>query len=262
MRVGVIDMGTNSTRMLVAEIDDGSVDELEWRSTVTRLGRGVDTSGRLANEAIDEVCGMVGDYLSICREHGVERLVAIATSAVRDAENGSVFVAELRERFELQARVLGGDEEARLTYLGALAGREPSDDPVLVIDIGGGSTELVIGRGAVVEAHASLQAGVIRHTERHLSTDPARQRDLEDLAIDVRKLIGETGVEDSHIRPVRAFAVAGAPTALAAIDQELDPYRRERVHGYQLSLESIQRMCSSLASKPLAERVAVTGLNP
>src|SRR5436309_5782572 len=146
MRVAVVDIGTNSTRLLVADVEEGRVSELERRSTVTRLGRGVDTSGQLAAEAIDDVCDTVGAYIHIYEPLEPDVVTAIATSAVRDASNASAFVAELRERFALSARILDGAEEARLTYRGACAEREPVDG-TLVVDIGGGSTELVVGSG-------------------------------------------------------------------------------------------------------------------
>ena len=147
-RVAVIDVGTNSTRLLVADVAAGRVSPLERRSTVTRLGRGVDLSGLLASEAIEDVCEAIGGYLEILRDLGAETVDAIATSAVRDAENGSAFIAELRERFALSARVLDGEEEARLTYLGATSESPPSE-PTLVVDIGGGSTELIVGSGRI-----------------------------------------------------------------------------------------------------------------
>src|SRR3954454_9059026 len=144
-RVAVIDVGTNSTRLLVADVD-GGVAPLDRRSTVTRLGRGVDLSGRLASEAIEDVCAAIDGYVGNLEERGAETVEVIATSAVRDAENGSAFVAELRERFALSARVLDGAEEARLTYLGATLENAPTI-PTLIIDIGGGSTELILGTG-------------------------------------------------------------------------------------------------------------------
>src|SRR3954454_11814912 len=186
-RVAVIDVGTNSTRLLVADVD-GGVAPLERRSTVTRLGRGVDLSGRLASEAIEDVCGAIDGYVGILQELGAETIEVIATSAVRDASNGSAFAAELRERFALSARVLDGEEEARLTYLGATCENSPSV-PTLVVDIGGGSTELIVGTGAEVGFHPSLQAGVVRHSERHITSDPPSALELEALASDVRGLI-------------------------------------------------------------------------
>jgi exopolyphosphatase / guanosine-5'-triphosphate,3'-diphosphate pyrophosphatase len=257
--VAVIDMGTNSTRLLVADVEGGRVRELERRSTVTRLGRGVDTSGQLAAEAIEEVCATVASYISMHEELEADRVVALATSAVRDASNSSMFLAELRERFALDARILDGAEEARLTYVGACAERPPRDQ-TLVIDIGGGSTELVIGNGSEVDFYASIQAGTVRHTERYISRDPPEAGELESLASDVRGLIGQSLAGAAIARAGAAVGVAGTPTSLAAIDQQLDPYDPGRVHGYSLSLPSIQRMCSQLASVTLAERLRVKGL--
>jgi exopolyphosphatase/guanosine-5'-triphosphate,3'-diphosphate pyrophosphatase len=255
----VIDVGTNSTRLLVADVEDGKVSPLERRSTVTRLGRGVDLSGRLASEAIEDVCNAISGYVGILEELGAETVDAIATSAVRDADNGSAFIAELRERFALSARVLDGEEEARLTYLGATSESPPSG-PTLVVDIGGGSTELIVGTGAEISFHDSLQAGVVRHSERCISSDPPTAGELEALATDVRGLIESSvgsGGEASH-----GIAVAGTPTSLAAVEMELEPYNPTRVHGHTLALPSIQRMLSSLASVPLSERVEIPGLHP
>jgi exopolyphosphatase / guanosine-5'-triphosphate,3'-diphosphate pyrophosphatase len=260
MRVAVVDMGTNSTRLLVADIEGGRVHELERRSTVTRLGRGVDTSGQLAADAIDAVCEAVADYIAIYEELGADRVVAIATSAVRDAENSSAFLAELRERFALDARILDGAAEARLTYFGACAER-PAAEKTLVCDIGGGSTELVIGDGPDVGFYASLQAGTVRHTERYIAHDPPEAAELEELAGDVRTLIGEALEGASLAQAHEGIGVAGTPTSLAAIDQGLDPYDPELVHGYVLPLPAIQRMLSELASIPLAERLQVKGLH-
>jgi exopolyphosphatase/guanosine-5'-triphosphate,3'-diphosphate pyrophosphatase len=172
-----------------------------------------------------------------------------------------MFIAELRERFAIDARILDGAAEARLTYLGACAEREP-DDETLVIDIGGGSTELVLGDGAEVSFYASLQAGTVRHTERHITNDPPTAGELEELANDVQSLIDEALAGSALAHADDGVGVAGTPTSLAAIDQELDPYDPTLVHGYRLSLESIQRMCSELAAMTLDQRLEVTGLHP
>jgi exopolyphosphatase/guanosine-5'-triphosphate,3'-diphosphate pyrophosphatase len=258
-RVAVIDIGTNSARLLVADVVDGKVAPVERRSRVTRLGRGVDLSGRLSAEAVEEACEAVGDYVAACEELGAEAVDAIATSAVRDAENGSAFVAELRERFALSARVLDGGEEARLTYLGATSERVPTE-PTLVVDIGGGSTELVVGSGEAISFHASLQAGVVRHTERHVASDPAAAIELEELAADVRGLIEEARAAESP-QAERGIAVAGTPTSLAAVELELEPYDPARVHGHELALPSIQRMLSRFAAAPLSEREQIRGMH-
>lgn len=260
IRVAVVDMGTNSTRLLVADVAEGEVEEVERKSTVTRLGRGVDTSGQLAADAIEEVCDAVGAYVASYQELGAERVAAIATSAVRDASNGDAFIAELRERFDLHARTIDGEEEASLTFLGACAGRRC--DRTLIVDIGGGSTELVVGTGSEVLFHASLQAGVVRHTERYLPTDPPEAPALEQLAEDIRVLVKRAIADQPAARAQEGIAVAGTPTSLAAIEMELEPYDPLKVHGYRLEMTSVQRMLSRLASLPLAQRLELPGLQP
>jgi len=259
-RVAVVDIGSNSTRLLVADVD-GSVAEVERQSRVTRLGRGVDLTGQLSAEAIEAACKAIADYLEICRHEGVERIESIATSAVRDASNGEAFVAELRERFALSARVLDGEEEARLTYTGATA-EHPPGEPTLVVDIGGGSTELIVGSGREISFHASLQAGVVRHTERHIATDPPATGELEALAADVRSLIEKAAPDRPGASVEAGIAVAGTPTSLASIELGLEPYDPKQVHGHTLTLESTQRLLSRLASSPLSKRAEIPGLHP
>lgn len=256
----MIDIGSNSTRLLIADID-GGVSVLERQSRVTRLGRGVDLSGQLADEAIEAACAVIADYVELCREAGAERPAAIATSAVRDASNGGAFVAELRERFALGARVLDGEEEARLTYRGATA-EQPPDTPTLVIDIGGGSTEMIVGAGAEVGFHDSLQAGVVRHTERHISADPPTAVELEALADDIRAQIAAALADHPGAHATSGIAVAGTPTSLSAVELGLEPYDPARVHGHVLSLATIQHLLSQLASAPLGQRAAIPGLHP
>ena len=261
MRVAVIDIGTNSTRLLLADVAGPRVEQVERRTTVTNMGRGVDHTGLICSEAIEDVCSVIADYKSRYEEMGAERLIAIATSAVRDAANGDAFIAELRERFEIDARLLTGEEEAHLTYLGATAQR-PAQDPTLVFDIGGGSTELIVGSGTDVGFHTSLQAGTIRQSERHLTSDPPDPHELEDLATEIRHLVEGAIATQPEARPTHAIAVAGTPTSLAAIDQGLEPYDPGRVHGHRLPMKRIQRMLSRLSSLPLAERLRVPGLHP
>jgi exopolyphosphatase / guanosine-5'-triphosphate,3'-diphosphate pyrophosphatase len=260
-RVAVIDIGSNSTRLLIADFEAGRVSEVERQSRVTRLGRGVDLSRQLSAEAIEAACEAIADYVELCRAEEVEAVEAIATSAVRDASNGSAFIAELRERFALAARVLDGEEEARLTYLGATCEQPPSE-PTLVVDIGGGSTELIVGTGQEIAFHASLQAGVVRHSERHIASDPPTTPELEALAADIRTLIESAISNRSGITARTGIAVAGTPTSLASIEIGLEPYDPKQVHGHTLTLTSIQRSLSQLASAPLAKRVAIVGLHP
>jgi exopolyphosphatase/guanosine-5'-triphosphate,3'-diphosphate pyrophosphatase len=264
VRVAVVDIGTNSTRLLVADVTGGRVDELERSSTVTRLGQGVDAAGRLAPEAMDRVFAVLARYREKIDELGAgDATTGVLTSAVRDAENGAEFTAQVRDRFGLDARTIAGDEEAQLTFAGATSRRDPHDDtPTLVIDIGGGSTELVIGTRGEVEFHVSTQAGVVRQTERHISTDPPDSRQLAAIAGDAQATI-EAAVPEAVRRSAKiGVAVAGTAASLAAIDQALEPYDPARAHGYELPLAGCERMLERLAAIPLADRRAVPGLHP
>jgi exopolyphosphatase/guanosine-5'-triphosphate,3'-diphosphate pyrophosphatase len=261
MRIAVVDIGTNSTRLLISDVEGANVEQVERRTTVTNMGRGVDHTNLICADAVEDVCRVIADYIARYEEMGAERVMAIATSAVREAANGEAFIAELRERFDLDTRLLTGKEEAHLTYLGATAHRAEGE-PTLVFDIGGGSTELIVGTGMHVGFHTSLQAGTIRQSERHLTSDPPDPHELEDLASEVRNLIDGAVAEQPAAAPTRAIAVAGTPTSLAAVDQALEPYDPGRVHGYRLGMRKIQRMLSKLSSLPLAERLRVPGLHP
>jgi len=265
MPVAVVDIGTNSTRLLVASVQGGRVvSELERESTVTRLGAGVDAGGRLRDDAMERVYQTLGRYREMIDRHGAaDRAVAVLTSAVRDAANGVEFAATVRDRFGLEPHVLTGDEEARLTFLGATSERDPEDQtPTMVVDIGGGSTELVIGRGREASFHVSNQAGAVRQTERHLASDPPTGDELHALAQDALAILRQ-GVPEEHRDAVQhAIAVAGTATSLGAIAQALDPYDPAKVHGYFLTREECERILGELAEIPLAARRKVPGLDP
>jgi exopolyphosphatase / guanosine-5'-triphosphate,3'-diphosphate pyrophosphatase len=262
MRVAVADIGSNSTRLLIADVRDGRVDELDRRSVVTRLGEGVDAGGRLGDAAQSRVFAVLDDYAAAIESRGSDVRVAVLTSAVRDAANGAGFTSAVRDRYGYDARTLTGDEEARLTYLGATAGRDRDDVTRLVLDIGGGSTEVVVGKGGRADFHVSVQAGVVRHTERHLATDPPRPEELEALASDVRSLLSDAVPAGVRSQARAAIAVAGTATQAAAVDLALDPYDPQQVEGHHLSVPRLGELLSLLAAKPLAERREVTGLDP
>ena len=264
MRVAVVDIGTNSTRLLVCDTASGRVsDELERRSSVTRLGAGVDADGRLADEAMARVFAALDEYRELIDRHGAERKIAVLTSAVREAANGREFAEQVEQRYGLTAHVLSGDEEARLTFLGATSDRDPEDrTPTVVIDIGGGSTEIVIGSGHEPSFHVSTRAGVVRQTERHIHSDPPTDDELEQTREDIRSVLRE-GVPEDHRNAVEhAVAVAGTATSLAAIVQRLEPYDPAKVHGYRLSRAQCEEILQQMAELPLDERRRVPGLHP
>ncbi len=266
MRVAVVDIGTNSTRLLIADVDTATkhVTELDRRTTVTRLGQRVDTTGELQPEAMDRVFAALDGYKEAIDEHEVQRTIAVLTSAVRDARNGAEFTEQVRTDYDLDARTLTGDEEANLGFLGATGERDPrAATPVVVIDIGGGSTEFVIGdNDQHVTFHVSTQAGVVRQSERHVHSDPPRNEELHNVAEDVRAVFANA-VPASAAQTVRAaIAVAGTATSLAAIAQDLNPYDPSRVHGYRLSRADVEEILGRLAMMDLQERRHVPGLHP
>jgi exopolyphosphatase/guanosine-5'-triphosphate,3'-diphosphate pyrophosphatase len=262
LRVAVVDIGTNSTRLLIAEVRGGRlVEELARRTEITRLGEGVDATGRLAEAATERVLATCARYRAEIDSLDAERVVAVLTSAVRDARNGEQFRHELRRRFGFDANTISGEREARLTYHGATSWRA-HDEPLLVLDIGGGSTELVVGAGDVVEFHASTQIGSVRFTERWLAQDPPPPDALAACRTAVRAGLEQSVPEPLRLRPRDGVAVAGTPTSFAAIELELEPYDRERVHGHRLGRDSCEQIIARLAALPLAERRQVRGLHP
>ncbi|TML55185.1 MAG: Ppx/GppA family phosphatase [Actinobacteria bacterium] len=247
MRVGVVDLGTNSTRLLVADVRDGQVDEVAREQVITRLGEGVDERRKLLPVALARVRNVLSDYRRELERLGAERVLTLATSSVRDADNGEAFLGEIEWSYGFTTRLLSGEEEAELTRRGVVGGRAVGDETV-VLDIGGGSTELITARERV-----SIDLGSVRLTERHLHSDPPAPEELDAAAQAVSKAL-----PDWH--PTEAIGVAGTVTTLAAL--ELGEYDAERIHGYHLSNDAVARQLERLAALPLVERRELPGLDP
>lgn len=265
MRVAVVDIGSNSTRLLVADVAaDGRVTELARRSEVTRLAAGVDATGLLAPEAMERVYDTLAAYTAeIDGIGGVERRVGVMTSASRDAANGEEFAAVIADRFAIEARVIEGDLEARLCFLGATSERSADEDhEICVLDVGGGSTELIVGRGRAVDFHVSTQLGVVRQSERHLHHDPPTAEELRELNAEVRTTV--EGAVPAEVRKdaTAMIAVAGTATWMASIDLGLEEYDAARIHGDRISLARCREIATMLGSMTEAQRRSVTGLHP
>ncbi len=261
MRLAAVDMGSNSTRLLIADLDaEGRLTELHRRATVTRLGQGVDRTGRLDPAAIERVTTELGVIRGLLDEHGVERAVGVLTSAVRDAENGADFTATVRDAYGIEAQTIPGEREAALTFLGATSGRPPEDRPVAVVDIGGGSTEFVVGHDGAATFSVSTQAGVVRQSERHVHHDPPQHDELAAMADDVRAIYDAAVPGDVRATVGTVIAVAGTATSCAAMAQELEPYDQAKVHGYRLTLAQVEELTARLAQMTEDERREVRGL--
>ena len=269
MRAAVVDIGSNSTRLLIAEADaeSANVTELLRRSEVTRLGAGLEATGSLSDAGIERVVGVLGDYRDAIARHRAQANLAVLTEAVRRASNGVEFAQRVRDEFGLDAHVLTGDEEALLTFRGATFDQRDGDhsgasEPTVLVDIGGASTEFVIGRGTTAGFHVSLPVGVVRMSERHIHHDPPTAGEAQAIADDVRAVFGEGLPERERSLVHAGIAVAGTATSAAAIDQQLEPYDPARVHGYQLSLDTVQRLTAQTAAMNEAQRRALAGLHP
>jgi exopolyphosphatase/guanosine-5'-triphosphate,3'-diphosphate pyrophosphatase len=247
MRVGVVDLGTNSTRLLVADVDDGRVEEVARRLTITRLGEGVDERRKLLPLPIARVRNALSEYRRELEQAGAERTLAIGTSAIRDAENGEAFLGEIEWSYGFSTRLLSGEEEGELTRRG-VAGESELEAGTLVLDVGGGSIELIVDG-----SRTSLDLGCVRLTERSLASDPPTRDELDAAAAQVREAL-------PPLEPKRAIGVAGTVTTLAAL--ELGGYDPERVHGHRSSRDEIEAQLERLASLPLAVRRALPGLEP
>jgi exopolyphosphatase/guanosine-5'-triphosphate,3'-diphosphate pyrophosphatase len=258
-RVGVVDLGTNSTRLLVADVTDGAVGELDRRLTVTRLGEGVDARRLLLPTAVARVRNVLADYRRAIEERGAERTLAFGTSALRDAENGEAFLGEIEWSYGFRTRLLSGEEEAMMTFRGVSAGRT-LEERTVVVDVGGGSTELILGGPDGVGFHESLDLGCVRLTERFLASDPPTEEELAACAAFVRTTLAERVPHD--VRPAAAIGVAGTVTALATVDLGLAEEEPELVHGHRLSAEWIAAETARLASLPVAEIREVRGMHP
>jgi len=250
-RVAAVDLGTNSTRLLVADVEDGRVEELDRETVITRLGEGVDRRRRLLPEPIARVRNCLTDFRRRAEELGAERTLLVATSAVRDAENGEAFLGEIEWSYGFDTELLSGEEEAAMTLRGVSVGRE-LEPGTLLLDVGGGSTELTLP-----DFRVSLDVGSVRLTERFLGSDPPTDDELAACRAAVRSALDEhaAGLEVRH-----AIGVAGTITTIAAL--ELGGYDRDRVQGYRIAREAAERRLERLAALPLEERRELPGLEP
>ena len=254
IRVAAVDLGTNSTRLLIADVEGEQLSEIERRLTITRLGEGVDSRRRLLPLPIARVRNCLSDYRREIESHRIDRTLAIATSAVRDAENGEAFLGEIEWSYGFATRLLDGAAEAAMMARGVAAGR-PALDDTLLVDIGGGSTELVACARGEVSSSTSMDVGCVRVTERFLVSDPPTPEELVAAAAAVRALLPSSNATS-------AIGVAGTITTLAALDLGLEEYDPERTHGHRIAQAAVAEQLDRLAGMTLAERLDVPGIEP
>ena len=258
-RYAAVDCGTNSIRLLVADVDAGRLAEHDRRLELVRLGQGVDATRRFHPDALARTFAACERFAEVIERFGCDRVRFVATSAARDVSNRDEFFAGVQQRLGVAPEVIPGEEEARLSFAGALSGVADVTDPVLVIDIGGGSTELVVGSDGEVRSAVSLDMGSVRLRERFLRDEPPTDTQIEDARRFVRGLL-DTGPELTGVRTV--IGVAGTVTSLSAIDQGLAEYDRDRVHGSRMSRERIAELAERLLGLTGSQIEATTCLPP
>jgi exopolyphosphatase/guanosine-5'-triphosphate,3'-diphosphate pyrophosphatase len=270
-RVAAVDCGTNSIRLLVADCDPatGELVDLDRRMTIVRLGQGVDRTGRLAPEALERTFAACREYAEVIKEHGAERLRFVATSASRDAENRDEFVRGVKDILGVEPEVISGDQEAEFSFTGAtreLSGHEHLPRPFLVVDIGGGSTEFVVGEEHV-RAARSVDVGCVRMTERHLVsggavTDPPTEQQIAAMRADIEAAL-DLAEQTVPLREARTLVgLAGSVTTVSAIAQELPEYDSARIHHSRISREKVREITEWLLHSTHAERAAVPSMHP
>jgi exopolyphosphatase/guanosine-5'-triphosphate,3'-diphosphate pyrophosphatase len=270
-RVAAIDCGTNSIRLLVADADPatGELVDLDRRMTIVRLGQGVDRTGRLAPDALERTFAACRAYAAVIKEHGAERTRFVATSASRDAENRADFVRGVLDILGVEPEVISGDQEAEFSYTGAtkeLMGRADLETPYLVVDIGGGSTEFVVGDGHVRGA-LSVDIGCVRMTERHLVrdgavVDPPERQQIEAIRADIEAALDR--VERTvPLREARTLVgLAGSVTTVSAIAQDLPEYDSAAIHHSRIGYDRVREITEWLLASTHAERAAVPSMHP
>jgi exopolyphosphatase / guanosine-5'-triphosphate,3'-diphosphate pyrophosphatase len=256
-RLAALDVGTNSTRLLVADVEGGAVVAEHVREMViTRLGKGVDRTGRFDPAALDRTLEVLAGYAETCRRLGVERRRLVATSATRDAADRQVFLDGVRDLLGVDAEVLTGQAEAAAAYRGATA--DLGDDrPTLVVDIGGGSTELILGDGATARASVSLDIGCVRLHERHLHGDPPHPAEVAALRADVAGHLARVGETLDPAAAERVVGVAGTVTTVTAVALGLDVYDPRRIHHQTVDAAELGAVAEKLAAMTVAERAAM-----
>lgn len=270
-RVAAIDCGTNSIRLLVADADPGTGElvELDRRMEIVRLGQGVDRTGRLAPEALERTFAACRQYAAVIKEHGAEKVRFVATSASRDAENRDDFVRGVLDILGVEPEVISGDQEAEFSFDGAtkeLTGRDDLAKPYLVVDIGGGSTEFVLGDDRV-RAARSVDIGCVRMTERHLArdgevVDPPTPDAVDAIRADVDAALDLAGESVPLTGAGTLVGLAGTVTTVAAIALGLDAYDSEAIHHSRVSLEQVREITGRLLGSTHAERAAIGAMHP
>ncbi len=263
-RFAFIDIGTNTILCLIAELkNDGSFDILDDLAEITRLGQGVHQTGRISPEGEERSLKVLQRYLERCKRLNVEEIIAVGTSALRDARNSAEVRARFKEQLGLDVRVISGDEEAAYSFLAVQKGLPLNRRELLVVDVGGGSTEFIRGNAAGVVEAISINVGSVRLTEQFLRSDPVQTEECEKMVVAIEKKLTRLPnqwLKDNSI--LTLVGIAGTFTTLSAVEKKLVCYTHGEVHGSRLTLTEVRRQVALFQGKTIMERKAIPGLEP
>ena len=257
-RVASIDIGTNTILLLIAKVEGGRIHPLFERETVARLGEGVQKNGILLKEAMDRGFQTLSQYSKWCREMEVQEIFAAGTSALREAKNSEEFLKLIKERLDLSIDVIAGEEEAQLSFLAVARDLQEEENPILVVDVGGGSTEFILGKGNQINQWISLPLGSVRFKEQFLNSDPVQEKESEMMEKRIRELL--VNIPRSK-EPLSMIAVGGTATALASVEQGLEEFIPEKIHHFVLEKEALKNQLLLYQSKTIEERKKIPGLS-
>ncbi|MBP3906972.1 MAG: Ppx/GppA family phosphatase [Peptostreptococcaceae bacterium] len=261
MKIGAIDIGTNSMRLLVAEYIDGKLYNREKFVNTTRIGQGVDSEGYISEEAIERNIKALKEFSDIANEKGCEYIYCIGTSALRDSKNGNEFIDLAKVETNLDVDIISGEEESNLGFIGVLQGLDDTNN-ILVLDIGGGSTEFILGDESGIKYAKSENVGALRMTEKFLATDPICENEFEDMSNFIEETISDTIniLREKNIRQI--VGIGGTITSVSAINQELETYFMEKIHGSKVNEKELDNILQNLKKMTLNDKKNIKGLQP
>ena len=263
MRVGTIDIGTNSMRLLIADYKNNKIENREKYINTTRIGQGVDKEGYITEEAMQRNLKALKEFSDKCKEEKCEKVYCMGTSALRDSKNGQDFVNRAKELTNIDVKIICGDEESNLGFMGVLEGTDGNKkDDILVIDIGGGSTEFIIGNEEGIKFCKSENVGALRMTEKFITTDPISDEEFNAMTDFIEETISSTLDNVKHMHISKLVGIGGAITSLSAMNQQLEVYSMEKVHNSVVTKKDLEKILQNLKNMTLNDKKTIKGLQP
>ena len=261
MKIGTIDIGTNSMRLLIADYIDGNLVNRKKYVNTTRIGQGVDEQGYISEDAIERNIDALVEFSRICKEEGCQNIYCMGTSALRDSKNKDVFIKLGKEKADINVDIISGEKESHLGFMGVLEGLDKIED-ILVVDIGGGSTEFIIGNEDGIRFSKSENVGALRMTEKFLSQDPINENEFKEMSNFIYNEIKGTLECIKNDKVKKIVGIGGTITSLSAINQELEVYSMEKIHNSKISLNEIELILQNLKKMTLSDKKSLKGLQP